>query len=218
MKAIVDIVQSISVILACWTAIWGIDAWRREFIGKRRIKLAEEALEAFFTVRDAISFIRNPCSNINEGKTRKRGENETDEEAELLNRAYVVIERYQTKMDVFSRFASIKYRFMVAFGNDTEHIFKQTQGTLYKIFMAAEQLGKHYWQRQGRVQMSEDERKKHLEEMFKKEEIFWESNSPDDEIKKDLANILAELEKVTAPAFRNESALYRILTRRLLGK
>ena len=51
---IVDILQAISVMSACWAVIAGIDAWRREFVGKRRIELAEETFEAFFAVRDAI--------------------------------------------------------------------------------------------------------------------------------------------------------------------
>lgn len=67
--AIADILQSISMILACWAVIAGIDAWRREFVGKRRIELAEETLEAFYALRDAIAFIRNPFSSTQEGST-----------------------------------------------------------------------------------------------------------------------------------------------------
>ena len=41
------IAQSISITLAGLFAIYGFDAWRREFVGKRRMELAEEVLALF---------------------------------------------------------------------------------------------------------------------------------------------------------------------------
>jgi hypothetical protein len=218
MAEIADVIQSISVILACWAVISGIDAWRREFLGKRRIELSEETLEAFFAVRDAIAFIRNPFSSTNEGSTRERGDYESEEETLLLNRAYIVFERYQTKKDVISRFATLKYRFMAAFGKETESIFTNTQKTLNSIFAAAQILGTHYWQRQGRVQMTKDEFAIHLKEMHKYEEIFWDHGKQEDEIASNLKAILADIERITAPAFQNESTLYEFMTKHRFRK
>ena len=58
-RDIADITQSVSVIFASLFAIYGINAWRREFVGKRRIELAKEALDLFHQARDAIGYIRN---------------------------------------------------------------------------------------------------------------------------------------------------------------
>lgn len=211
MIAIADILQSTSVVLASYAVIAGINAWRREFVGKRRIELAEETLEAFFAIRDAIAFIRDPWSKAEEGTTRRRAGFESEAETELLNRAYIVYERYQAKKDVFSRFATIKYRFMAAFGKETEDIFIRTQKTLNRIFIAAGKLGRHYWQRQGRVQMSDEEFEEHLDEMHREEEIFWDHDKQNDEIRASLNGILADLEKATAPAFQNESTFYTLM-------
>lgn len=41
---VADVAQSVSVILACMFTIYGIDSWRREFVGKRRMELADEIL------------------------------------------------------------------------------------------------------------------------------------------------------------------------------
>lgn len=218
MIALSDILQSISVMLACWAVIAGIDVWRREFVGKRRIELAEETLEAFFAVRDAVAFIRNPFSNTDEGSSRKQREYETKAETELLNRAYIVYERYQAKKEVFSRFSTLKYRFMAAFGKDTEEIFLTTIKTVNRIFVAAQKLGSHYWQRQGRVEMSGDEFRKHLDEMHREEAVFWDMDRDDDEIKKELNAVLSDLERVTAPAFEDSTTLYGFLTKRLCKK
>ena len=108
------IAQTIGIISACWAIVAGIDAWKREFIGKRRIELAEEVLAAFFEVKDAMAMIRNPFSRGDEGGSRKKGEHETETETELLNRGFIVFERYETKKEVFQRFATLKYRFMAA--------------------------------------------------------------------------------------------------------
>jgi len=166
-------------------------------------------------LRDAVAFLRNPFSSNEEGKTRKPGAHETEPETELLNRAFVVFERFQTKKDVFARFETLKYRVMAAFGKNTERIFTKTIRTVNEIFVAANMLGTHYWQRQGRVPMEEEEFRKHLKEMQKNQAIFWDMRSPDDAIKRDLDAILSDLESVTAPAFENELSLYGWMKKKL---
>jgi hypothetical protein len=49
---------------ACWAIISGIGAWKREFVGKRQIELAEQTLAKFFELRDAIAYLRNPFGTI----------------------------------------------------------------------------------------------------------------------------------------------------------
>lgn len=52
--------DSISVMIASWAAIWGINSWRREAQWKRKYDLAEEVLSLFYESRDKIRFIRSP--------------------------------------------------------------------------------------------------------------------------------------------------------------
>jgi hypothetical protein len=63
MIELATIAQAVAVISACWAIISGVDAWKREFVGKRRIELAEQTLAKFFEVVDAVAFIRNPFSS-----------------------------------------------------------------------------------------------------------------------------------------------------------
>src|SRR5690349_11453365 len=104
MTEIATIVQAVSILAACWAIISGVGAWKREFIGKRQIELAEQLLERFFEVKDAIAFIRNPFSGLEEGKSRQRRPGELQAESELLDRGYIVVERYQKREGVFSEF------------------------------------------------------------------------------------------------------------------
>lgn len=212
MTDLAAITQAIAIISACWAIISGVGAWKREFIGKRKIELAEETLAAFFEIKDAIAFIRNPWSSGTEGCTRKRAPNETEPESQLLDRGYVVFERYESKKNIFVRFNTLKYKFMAVFGTETEAIFQDTNKTLNSIFSSANMLSTHYWQRQGRVKMEADEFQKHLDEMHKHEGIFWDRYNKNDGIRNQLAITQSALENVTKPCFEEPMKSYVVLT------
>lgn len=218
MNDLATIVQAIAIISACWAIISGVGAWKREFIGKRKIELAEETLAVFFEIKDAIVFIRSPWSNGIEGSTRKRASNETPEESQLLDRGYIVFERYESKKDIFVRFNTLKYKFMTVFGTETESIFVNTNKILNSIFVSANMLATHYWRRQGRVKMESDEFQKHLDEMREHEGIFWDRYNEHDVIRSQLTTIQKDLERVTAPCFEEPMKTYTILTKQLSKK
>lgn len=117
---IATIGEAIAIGAACWAIISGVGAWKREFIGKRKIELAEEMLATFLEMSDAVAFIRNPFSSSSEGRTRERVDNENPEHSELLDRAYIVFECYEQRREVFVRLNTLKYRFMAVFGGETD--------------------------------------------------------------------------------------------------
>ena len=214
MIELATIAQAVSVFAACWAIISGIGAWKREFIGKRQIELAEQVLAKFFEIRDAVSFIRNPFSHNDEGSTRQRGDHETPEQTKLLNRGYIVVERYAKKEAAFAEFNTLKYRFMASFGAPTEEIFTETNRVLNSIFVSAQMLATHYWQRQGRVPMEADEFQKHLDEMHRHEGIFWDIGTETDEIRIKLNAIQAKLDDAVKPCFQEPVSTYFIFTKK----
>lgn len=218
MIELATIVQAVSVIAACWAIISGIGAWKREFIGKRKIELAEETLSAYFEIKDAIAYIRSPFSSNTEGSTRELSPNETEAERQLLNRAYIVFERYEKKKDVFVRFSTLKYKFMAVFGSVTEEIFTDTHKVIHSIFTSANMLATHYWKRQGWSQMEADEFKKHLDEMHRHEGIFWDRYDENDEVREKIAKIQISLESVTKPCFEEPMKTYNIFTKKWFTK
>ncbi|ACP07361.1 hypothetical protein [Vibrio cholerae] len=207
--------KTIAVISACWAIVSGVGAWKREFIGKRRIELAEETLATFFEIKDAIAFIRSPFASVGEGESRVVGEREKPEETELLNRGHIVFERYEKKREVFIKFETLKYKFMATYGEDSEAIFKDTNKAVNSIFSSARLLATRYWQRQGRAQMSDDEFEKHLEGMQKHEDVFWDTWEDDDVIRKQLQSIQDRLDGVVASTFEEPMPTYKLLTKKL---
>ena len=120
---VADILQSISLIIAAWAVIVGVNAWRREYIGKKRHELAEEILALFYEARDVIRSIRNPFGYAGEGSTRNAGVNETPEQKDINDRAFVVIERYNKNRELFNKIHSMRYRYMAQFGEESANPF-----------------------------------------------------------------------------------------------
>ena len=213
MSEVITFAQAGAVIMACWAIISGIGAWKREFIGKRQIELAEQVLAKFFEIKDAIAMIRSPFSNLDEGKTRKRGDYELPEVSQLLDRGYIVFERYSKKETVFADFMMLKYRFMASFGAEAEQVFADTNAVLNSIFVSAQMLSTHYWQRQGRVPMEPDEFAQHLAEMRQHERVYWDHGSEDDEVRVKLASIQERLDALVKPCFQEPIRAYNFLTK-----
>jgi hypothetical protein len=125
-----------------------------------------------------------------------------------------VVERYAKKEAAFAEFNTLKYRFMASFGAPTEKIFTETNHVLNSIFVSAQMLASHYWQRQGRVHMEADEFQKHLDEMHRHEGIFWDIGTDTDEIRIKLNAIQAQLESAVKPCFQEPVSTYSFLTKR----
>lgn len=204
-----ELAKNISIIISALAFVSGIRAWRREYIGKRKIELAEETLMLFYQARDAIQNIRNPFGQIGEGNTRQKGEHETKEETELLNRAYVVYERYQKHEEIFNKLQSIRYRFMARFGRENDAPFIDLNTILNEIFIAAQMLGTHYWQRQGRVKMEGEEFKKHLTEMHKHEATFWFQGEEKDEIGPRVEKVIQKIENITKSTIEEKDVWFK---------
>lgn len=139
-KLIVDVAQGISIILAAWAAIYGIDAWRREHIGKRRLELAEETLAMFYQARDALRHIRSPGSFAHEYADRENRDSEGAQEQRWNDTAYTTIHRYNSYRELFSKMHATRYQFMARFGADSAKPFDDFRQQVNSVITAAQML------------------------------------------------------------------------------
>lgn len=187
-QIIISLITCIAMILASIVAIRGINAWSREFRGKRQIELAEEVLSLFYQARDVIESIRSPIGYLGEASTRKQVENETPEEKDALDRAYVVRERYEERREMFSKLQSLRYRFMaqIQIGKEEAKPFSEIRKVLNQILRASRRMAllcvpRH---RPGRE-------KKNVEKQIQKYEAILEG----DEIKKRVEKAVSQIEE-----------------------
>ena len=206
-----SIIGSVSLIIAAWTVIFGVNAWRREYVGKRRLDLAEKVLALFYEARDVIRYIRNPAGFVGEGSTRNAGPNESPEEKQINDNAYVVFERYNKRQELFNTIYSMRYRYMAQFGRGSAKPFDDLSKIVNEIFISARMLS-HYWLEQGRRRWKNDEEfQKHLEEMHKHEAIFWDKGPDNDPITPKVNAVISDIEAQTRSIIDKQNIPQRII-------
>jgi hypothetical protein len=182
-----DFLQSVAVIIASGVAIYGITAWRVEFVGKRKLELAEEVLVLFYQAKDAIDSIRSPWGFVGEGTTRKAQLDEDPRYKEAFDRAYVLIERYEKHAELFARIHALRYRFMAWFGKDSLSPFYALDKVVHELVVAA------------RLKMSMAmEEKKDRAEWLRIERLYY-AGGEDDPIPPRLNEIVSQIESICRP-------------------
>jgi hypothetical protein len=126
--------------VAALFAIAGLDAWRRQMVGKRRMELAEQVLAAVYQYRDAMKWIRSPGSFGGEGESRKAGDNETEEERREKNMRFITIERAQANIELLNEMTRLSYLARVYFGPQVSGAFQDLHLVLVKVRSAATML------------------------------------------------------------------------------
>jgi hypothetical protein len=197
-----DILQSISVIIAAIFAIYSVNAWRRELKGQRELDVAEQALSLIYECKDNLYMIRSPLGYVGEGATRKRRDNETEKESRVLDAAYVLIERYEHVKGSFIKLQAIKYRFMALFGQDNAEPFNEVNKIMGKLFGASRRLGERYWNPNYQAQAKRDP--KWYDKRAKEEAKFWAGQDPDI-IAQQMDNAVAHVEDVCSKIIRRKS-------------
>ena len=188
MNEILEIIKSIGVIVASGVAIWGINSWRREAKWKRKYELAEEVLANFYEAHQAIQIIRSPFGFGHEGSSRPRQDNETKEESQIYDQAYVTRERFERNKTSFEKLHSLKFRFIALYGKEYEQHFDKFNQTVNKIFFASDQIAM--------VRLGEYGVDKEFirETMKESREILYSRTNKDDKIESELEEAIKAIE------------------------
>ena len=134
---VIEILKEISILISIWVAICGIDSWRREHVGKRKIELAEDILASFYEARDVIKYMRCPVSLSHETDNIKRGDKETEEEYQDRRNASIVFKRYNEHVELFNKLHAMRYRFMVQVGKNESKPFDDLRTLINGITLSA---------------------------------------------------------------------------------
>jgi hypothetical protein len=203
LKEWIELVQGVSVIVASIAAFFGIKAWHEEFIGRRRLELAEEALALFYQANDVIAFMRFPAGYTDERSSRKFEEVETPKQKQIRDDAYVTFERYNLNREIFSRIQALRYRFMAQFGKDTASPFGRLKSIIDELFGAARQwvmlseVDEHTFSHPERLQ-------EHQARIEKFEKILWGIDEGDP-ISQRLEDTVQEMEQICRPQLDGKS-------------
>lgn len=204
--------KQIGILVAAWVAVYGIDSWRREHNGKRRLELAEDSLALFYEAADAIKHLRAPFSLSSETADIERGEGESDGEFEARKRASVVFVRYNVHQELFNKLHAMRYRFMAQIGKEESKPFDDLHQIINEIMSAARILAR-LW---ARDHFHTDEQwENHRKTIEKHEAIFWEGLAEDDPINPRVAVVIDEIEATCKSVIAGDGTLHALLNARL---
>lgn len=208
----IDFITQLSAIIALWMAIYGIDSWRREHIGKKRADTAEEALAIMYEASDAIEYIRHPISFNNESGDIERSEKEGDAEWQARSNANVAFVRYQKYQELFNKLHAMRYRFMAQFGKEKSLPLSEIHKVVNEVLAAANTLSR-IWPR---AHFATDEQwEKHYKQIEKYEAKFWSTLSDDDELANRVRKAVLDMETVVESEISGEGSLHSIINKRL---
>lgn len=190
-KIIGTALQSISVIAAALFAIAGLDAWRRQMVGKRQMEVAEQMLSAAYRYRDAIRWIRNPGAYGTEGSSRPREQYEDEATATKLNTYFVPLERIQKEKDTLEETIQVTYLARVYYSQAVVDAFLQMKRALDQVTVSARML----LQVAG---LGVEPKNQH-----KWEADIWEGAEEPDPLKKQIDGAIAVIEAECRPHLSN---------------
>jgi len=209
-----NVLNQISLFIGIWVAIYSIDAWRREHVGRRRMELAEDTLALFYEAADAIRHIRSPVGYGHETERVERAERESDEQFEARKTASVVFYRYDQHRELFNRIHATRYRFLALFGAEAAKPFEELHEVTRKIIVAARLLA-HDWGRS--YFRDEAQEEQHSQRVRDQEAIFWEGMAEYDPIAPKMEELIRDIE-ITCRGVLESSRTLHGVTHKKLGK
>lgn len=215
MEVLFEIIEKVSVLIAIWAAIYGIDSWRREHRGKRRMELAEDTLALFYEAKDAIAHIRHPAGTSNETEDIKRGENESEKDYTARKSASIVFVRYNQHSELFNKIHAMRYRFMALIGKEQAEPFESLRKIEKEIFISARMLARLWAREHFRTG---EQQEKHFEDIRRYEEIFWGAGGENDPIEPKVEAVITEIERICSSVIAGENSLHGLLTKPLWKK
>lgn len=208
-----DSLDSVAVVIASLVALYGISAWKREHVGKKRIELAEEVLELFYALRDIVRDARNDLQWSGAlAPPRQPHEGETEQEKRIRDHFHANMYQYSLHQETFNRLEAKRHRFMVYFGQEAQQPFTDLARVMGKIRNAIRTTGRleeHYHRRE----MPEKQRQYHQEAV----EVMW-THGDDDEISTDLKRIIAAIEEICRPEIERQAGRWARSSVALIAK
>ena len=208
----IQLLGQVSILIAVWVAIYGIDSWRREHTGKRQIELAEDALALFYEASDAIKHMRHPLSLSSETESIERGKSENDAQFQARKNASVVFKRYNDHQELFNKLHAMRYRFMAQFGKEKAKPFDDLRSIVNEITGSARTLAR-LWSRENFG--SDNQWEAHSKQIEKYEAIFWEGLEEDDPINPRIKLVISEIETTCQGVISGKGTLHSWLNTKL---
>lgn len=187
---ITDVVQAVAVVAVAIPAFLGLNTWRDQLIGRKKVELAEAALIVIYELQGVIEWARHPITYGGEGADRPGREEEPEDRQSLNDAFYTCISRMAKHEDTFAQLRTVRMRFRAYFGDQAQDAFATFTIIRNDIGNASGML----------MNRARDERyPTNLKEKY--EDLIWDSstNEMPDAIRQRINDAVAEIEGICRP-------------------
>lgn len=194
-----DAVRTAAIAGGVYVGWLGLQKWRAEQLGKRRVELAEDILASYYEAIEVFRYIRNPVSFGGEGSTRVHGLDESQEKKKRLDAEFVTQEQINSQHDFFERVAQLRPRVRAVFGESVSEKFDLILKTRTNVALAAAFIPEI--REEVNLANNDDERQRARDELKRYQSIKWRRGDSD-EVETKLSDALVELESELLPMIR----------------
>ncbi len=167
-------------------AMYGLHSWRREYVYKRRVELAEEILIMFYKMKETISWIRSPVLlDYEESELEQQLKTASSDNKKCPIYYLAPKLRIQKAKDLISSFSAMKYIAMIKLDAKLLDKFNEINEILHQISVNSLWLFRDY-------------RSVSLVEVRKAEQVIWETPTKRevDEISSQIIRNIEQVEKI----------------------
>jgi hypothetical protein len=183
-KGVCAMAQSVSVAVGMVVGLLGINAWRRQTIGKRKMELAEQVVGGVYQARDVFDWVRTRVIFRGEGASRPAMDGETERQKRQRDLYFVPIERLHNEKELFARLQAQRYLFTSYFGKDSAKAFELLDHVRLQITHAASVL----------IEMTGEDANEPNEKL--RNILGWGPRERPDELDQKIADAVTMIEKV----------------------
>jgi hypothetical protein len=139
-EEVTSIVQAVAVTVVAIPTFRGLNSWRLQVLGKKKIELAEEALTLAYDLRSAIEHARHPFSRGGEGQDRPNRDDEPEDRRGYNDAFYSRISRLNESADQFSRLMALRPLFRAYYGEAAQDALGAFIAVRNEIYNAVNEL------------------------------------------------------------------------------
>lgn len=196
--SVINIVESIAVIVGTFFVVRGGLAWRDQVTEQKKMELTEQILCAYWEVAASISFMRwngrfaqSTHHDVHDTQNMRATKSTSLQQVQMLR------ERYNLNIDRFSRLKALKPRARYYFDKECSDLIDKVDFLLNKIFAAAGHLEDEFSDEALSSMTNEPDR---LAELLSKKEGFKvlieKQEDGEDPVERELKEIHKDLERL----------------------
>ncbi|MDO8530959.1 MAG: hypothetical protein Q7T26_02155 [Dehalococcoidia bacterium] len=133
-SSVSNVIVALASVLVAAAALCGLFTWRRELTGKARFEVARKVALLSYEISDAFKWARFPIASSAEAAARPRKEDESPDEAQMLDEWFLRSNRIEALREDLVRLQAAGWEAEVILGNTAGQVISESIAAFRKYF------------------------------------------------------------------------------------